>query len=155
MTTTTHTVGSLEIDARIIALANHLESTKEEREAITETEDGQSIYTTSEGDYRVLNDAEADMAAFDSIYESVQYFNASFLAEYCELPESVFTSIQKDERNADEAILSLIKRMPDGMQGFVDEAISADGRGHFIAQYDFDENEETVEGVTYFIYRVN
>lgn len=38
---------------------------------------------------------------------------------------------------------------------FVDDAISTDGRGHFLSSYDGEEHEETVNGRYYFIYRTN
>lgn len=34
-------------------------------------------------------------------------------------------------------------------------AIRADGRGHFMSSYDGEENEEIVEGETFYIYRIN
>jgi len=33
--------------------------------------------------------------------------------------------------------------------------VSADGRGHFLAGYDHEENEITFNGITYYIYRRN
>ncbi len=38
---------------------------------------------------------------------------------------------------------------------FVSQAISADGRGHFLNTYDGNENEQTIEGTTFYIYRMN
>jgi len=53
--------------------------------------------------------------------------------------------------------------MIDDEDSFVEAAISADGRGHFLAGYDFNENEETVllydngdsGNPIFFIYRQN
>jgi hypothetical protein len=52
---------------------------------------------------------------------------------------------------ANNAILSIIEKTDGGIDGFVEEAISADGRGHFLSSYDGDENEK--DG--FFIYRIN
>jgi hypothetical protein len=48
----------------------------------------------------------------------------------------------------------LIDRLWD-IDSLVEDAISADGRGHFLSSYDGDENEETVNGQTFYIYRTN
>lgn len=59
-----------------------------------------------------------------------------------------------DQQNKAEGANDIFFQIIDG-QGrfdeFVDEAISADGRGHFISSYDGEENEQD----DYFIYRVN
>lgn len=41
------------------------------------------------------------------------------------------------------------------MDGFIQAAISADGRGHFMSSYDGEENEVTVNDQTFYIYRLN
>jgi hypothetical protein len=33
--------------------------------------------------------------------------------------------------------------------------VDEDGRGHFIASYDSEENDQDYDGETYYIYRVN
>jgi hypothetical protein len=43
--------------------------------------------------------------------------------------------------------------MIDDLDHFIEDAIRADGRGHFLSRYNGEENEETVGGVTYYIYR--
>ena len=52
---------------------------------------------------------------------------------------------------ANDAILALIKKTDGGLDGFVEDAISADGRGHFLSSYDGDENEEN----GFYIYRTS
>ncbi len=37
----------------------------------------------------------------------------------------------------------------------VSDAVCSDGRGHFIASYDLEENEVNVNGNTYYVYRSN
>lgn len=41
------------------------------------------------------------------------------------------------------------------MAEFVDYAIREYGRGHFIAHYDGQEHEQAVEGVKYYLYRLD
>jgi hypothetical protein len=104
-------------------------------------------------DYLVLTDEEADAKAKEYILDSAWAFMPSFLADVTGINYQVFKAIQnngKCESNND-AILSTI----DDKQYFVDQAISADGRGHFMSSYDGNEDEETVNGETFYIYRLN
>jgi hypothetical protein len=55
---------------------------------------------------------------------------------------------------ANDFILSLIEKCT-SIEDFAQAAASADGRGHFLARYDGNENEETVMGKTFYIYRNN
>lgn len=58
------------------------------------------------------------------------------------------------QENCCESCNEFIRALIDGTCGideFVREAIMSDGRGHFIATYDGEENEQD----EYFIYRVN
>tara|TARA_R100001079_G_scaffold104984_1_gene71979 strand:+ start:2085 stop:2588 length:504 start_codon:yes stop_codon:yes gene_type:complete len=107
------------------------------------------------GEYRVLTNEEADELAYDSIMDSLWAFSSSFLAGETEVNEDVFLALHnngKCERNND-AVASLIKSSC-GLQEFVDSAISADGRAHFIDSYDGYEHEVKVGRKTFYIYRV-
>jgi len=103
--------------------------------------------------YIVLTDEEADEMAANYIKDSLWAFNASFLSGETGIDQSVFEAIQangKCEGNND-AIESCI----DDIDGFIQAAISADGRGHFMSSYDGYENEQTVNNTTFYIYRIN
>jgi hypothetical protein len=107
-------------------------------------------------DYLVLTDEEADEKAKEYILDSLWAFNASFIAYHTDLDEEVIQAIHdngKCESNND-TIHNLIKKLGD-LDDFVSDAISADGRGHFLSSYDGNENEETVNGTTFYIYRQN
>jgi len=107
-------------------------------------------------DYLVLTDDEADEKAKEYIKDTLWAFNASFIAGEIDLDEEVIQDIQdngKCEGNND-TIFNLIQKLGD-FDSFVEEAIRADGRGHFMSSYDGNENEETVNDTTYFIYRQN
>ena len=107
-------------------------------------------------DYFVLTDEEADEKAKEYILDSLWAFNASFIAYHTDLDEEVIQAIHdngKCESNND-TIHNLIKKLGD-LDDFVSDAISADGRGHFLSSYDGNENEETVNGTTFYIYRQN
>ena len=107
-------------------------------------------YDTPEGEFRVLTDDEAEEALLDSIRESAWAFNSSFLSSFTELPEEVFTALQPQCEGANEAILALIAQ-GDGLEAFAEEAVTWDGRGHFLNHYDGTEEEQ--DG--YYIYRTN
>lgn len=104
-------------------------------------------------DYLVLTDEEADEKAKEYILDSVWAFTPSFLSSFTGFDIEVFEAIQNNGRceSNNNAILSMI----DDEDDFVNDAITADGRGHFMSSYDGNENEESVNGTTYFIYRIN
>lgn len=100
-------------------------------------------------DYLVLTDDEADDMVHEYIDESAGMFTPSFLSRYSGIDEDVFVTLQ--EAGKYDAIRSMIQ----DFDAFVEEAVSTDGRGHFLATYDFNEHEVTVNDTTYYIYRVN
>ncbi len=105
-------------------------------------------------DYLVLTDEEADERCTEYIKEALWTFNASFLAGETGIDEEVFTRLAEGYDSSNEAIESIINANG-GMDSFVEAAIGADGRGHFLASYDHNENEAIYNGTTYYIYRVN
>jgi hypothetical protein len=52
---------------------------------------------------------------------------------------------------ANDSILALIEKTDGGLDGFVEEAVSVDGRGHFLSGYDGEECEVG----EFFAYRIN
>jgi len=140
---------------RIEALAKFL-SIEVEEEMTIDDYISEDSYTENEfhaegNSYLVLTDEEADTAAREYIQESLWAFNPSFLSSHTDLPEEVFSIIQNDRNeDANPVFYTLLTKCGD-FNKFVEEAISSDGRGHFLAAYDFNENEEG----EYFIYRTN
>jgi len=100
-------------------------------------------------DYLVLTDEEADEKVYEYIADTVWGFTPSFLSGYTGIDEEVFVTLQ--EAGKYDAIRSMIQ----DFDGFVEAAVSADGRGHFLATYDHNEYDVTVYDTTYYIYRVN
>jgi hypothetical protein len=123
---------------KIEALAKHLDCSIDE--AINNMDD-----------YSVLTDDEADKAVKGYIEESVCFFKSDFIAAHSEVDEEVIKKLQELYEDSNNAIKSLIK----DFDHFVDDAICADGRGHFLSSYDGEENEINVNGNTYYIYRTN
>tara|TARA_R100001480_G_scaffold5473_3_gene12394 strand:- start:31 stop:546 length:516 start_codon:yes stop_codon:yes gene_type:complete len=157
--------------ARGYALAKHLGCTdRMERHVLSHTYGtihhsyewgGNQVedYGNDDGDfneYSVLTDEEADELAYDYIMDSLWAFNSSFLAGETGIDEDAFIALAANGKceNSNDAIASLIKSSC-GYQEFVDSAISADGRGHFINRYDGTEHEVKVGRKTFYIYRVD
>ena len=136
-----------EVDQKAITLADYLNIGQDEIEQSTYSDDQ---YGAEGCEYLVLTDEEADEAIIEYIKDSVWAFNASFLAEFTGLPMAVFEALQPQCENANEAILELIE-YGDGIEYFAAQAVSADGRGHFLSHYDGEE----AESGEYFIYRTN
>ena len=97
--------------------------------------------------YLVLTDEEADEAVRDYIEESVWAFNASFLQAHTGVDANAIEKIQEMCESANEPLKAMIK----DFDHFVDDAVSCDGRGHFL-DVNLEENEITFNGITYYIY---
>ena len=78
-------------------------------------------------------------------------FTKSSALSNTDVDEEVFKCLSEKCESSNDAILSLIK----DVDHFVDDAISSDGRGHFMSTYDGCENEEEINKNTYYIYRTN
>lgn len=135
------------VSARIKALSKHLGCGKDE---ISVSQYDETTLEFGREEYRVLTDSEADEAARDYIADSLWAFNASFLAYETDLDECIFTALQSKCEGANDAFRKLVDATC-GLDSLVDAAISADGRGNFLAGYDSDENASG----NFFIYRTN
>jgi hypothetical protein len=114
---------------------------------------GLRIFKANGSEYAIGTDSEADDACKANIKDSVWAFNAEFIVCECSLPcgtEDAIKSLQEKCERANEPILAMILGTC-GLDSFVESAISADGRGHFLASYDGAESEEN----GYYIYRIN
>lgn len=101
---------------------------------------------TNDGEYRVLTNYEADEAVDLNIKDLVWAFQAKFLEDYMPMKEKDILKMQGSMcEDCNDAFLSMIG---DRIGEFVEEAVKADGRGHFLSSYDGKEN--MVDGL--FIY---
>jgi hypothetical protein len=158
-----------------MALCQHLDCAPDDLSRESYDHYGLALYSGPGGEYAVGTDIEADDAAAVNIRDSAWAFNASFLSDFTGLPEEVFTALQPQCEGCNDAILALINHdRGQGFKDFVEEAVSADGREHFLSGYDGEENEEILtapqgtdaleafyeasngaESVTLYIYRTN
>ena len=141
-TTTTDT------DPRVAALAAHLDV-----DADDISEGYQETVLECCGEYLVLTDDEADREAADAIRDSVWAFQAWFIASHCPngIDEDHIATLRGDScEDCNDAMVALVEA-GNGMDRFIEDAIGADGRGHFLNHYDGNEYEEG----DYFIYQTN
>lgn len=126
---------------------------------------GLPILSIGRREYAIGDDEEADDATLEYIKESLWAFDADFVAgfigDYDLVPAIEALNEKCEDGNA--GMLALIK-MGGTIEEFADDAISADGRGHFLSGYDGEEIEfryyhfekgRWVYEDTYYIYRIN
>ena len=116
---------------------------------ISEVEEDENRYTAAGIEYMVLTDEEADEAATDYILDSVWAFNTWFLVSH--LPDGFSEDIVKRLQETCESCNEALKSALIDEDKFVSDAIAADGRGHFLSGYDGYENEQTVDGETFYL----
>ena len=151
---------------RILVLARFLDMTdQEDIDLIEPSRWGTNRFEYGLEEYLVLLDDEADENVREYIEQSVWAFNPSFIIDHSKLPYDAIDMIKSFQEQhcegANETIMALIEDFDE----FVSDAISADGRGHFLSHYDGEEQEEsimreeedgiTLTEITYYIYRVN
>jgi hypothetical protein len=118
------------------------------------SDDADTIFTTNMGEYIVLRGDEAYQKATEYIEDTLYAFNSHFLAGYTGVDESVFEQLSQQYESANPAVRSLIEANG-GLEGFVGEAIAADGLGHFISFYDGEEHQMIIGSKAWSIFRVN
>tara|TARA_R100001126_G_scaffold50465_1_gene28510 strand:+ start:108 stop:512 length:405 start_codon:yes stop_codon:yes gene_type:complete len=104
-------------------------------------------YTFGNQEYMVLTDAEAQDKVAEYIKETVWAFTPDFLASHSGIDKEVFEKLQESCETANDAIFKLIK----DFDHFVNDAVGADGRGHFLSSYDGEEHEKG----DFYLYRTN
>ena len=118
-------------------------------------EEAKDIFSVGNQEYLVLTDEEADEKAKENIEDSLWASNACFVIDHMkETPDNwelTEKAIQELQSKLCESANPIIKSMIENLEKFVSDAISVDGRGHFLASYDGYEIEES----GYYIYRIN
>lgn len=116
-------------------------------------------YGWETSDHLVLTNTQANQRCEDYIKDSLRAFNPSFLSNITGIDEDVFRAIQANNR-CESNNYALLRLVGDDIDKLIDEAISTDGRGHFLATYDGHEHEIDIFGATginehFYIYRIN
>lgn len=112
---------------------------------------GLLVYDICGAEYAIGNDEDADEAVTNYIKESVWAFNPDFLCIHMldgKLTSGQITALRGDScEDVNDSFLAMI----DDFDAFVEDAVSTDGRGHFLATYDGVEHECG----DYYVYRIN
>lgn len=136
------------IDQKIKALAEHLGLETDDLDYCGIHEESDNEYRYRNEYYLVLTDDEADEKAAEDIKETLWAFNASFLEAY--VPDGVDEEILKIiQEKCEDANGTMLRLVGDNLERLIEDAIAADGRGHFLAGYDLNEHAAG----EYFIYR--
>jgi len=105
--------------------------------------------------YIAGNDEQMDEKTYEYIKDSAWAFNKGFIIDHSSVldndegSEQILSAIQEQCEGGNEAVLKLI----DDFEEFADDAISADGRGHFLNNYNGAEEEASINGVYYYACR--
>lgn len=111
--------------------------------------------------YIVLDEEEANRYARDRILESLFAFRPEFIVEHSRMNldtvdvDAVTEALGQMQEKLCERANPLIEALLEDKEKFVEAAIQADGRGHFISSYDGEENVAVEEGQNFYIYRDN
>jgi len=105
--------------------------------------------------YIVLTDEEADEMAANYIKDSLWAFNSGFIIDHSKLPYEAKEMIETYQQDKCESANETIEALIEDLDEFIEDAISADGRGHFMSSYDGNEHEQSINGAYFYIYRMN
>ncbi len=134
------------VDERQSALAAHLQC------GVGDVTGRGDEWSCGRQEWIVLNEAEADERAAEAVRDSLWAFRPEFIADHTSprLNTAATKALAEIQRKLCEDAAPLIEALVDDMDSFIQDAISADGRGHFLASYDHEENEEN----GWYLYRV-
>ena len=107
-------------------------------------------------EYLVLTDEEATQRAIDAARDSLWSFRGAFWGCYTNLSPSSIKAIGKVQEilceDAGPVLAAVVGARLDEM---LVDAVDVDGRGHFLAGYDGEENAINHNNETFYVYRVN
>jgi hypothetical protein len=109
---------------------------------------GLAVYeSTDGGEYAVGTEAQSQKAAAAYIRDSLWAFKSDFLEDY--VPKGVTADvlglIQEKCESGNDALAELVGKR---LKKLTEDAIKADGRGHFLSSYNGEEmDSEDIEGL--------
>ena len=136
-------------EQRIEALAKHLGCDVDE---IVTGRFCDCSFEACGGEYLVLTDEEADERTKEYIEQTLWAFDASFIAGHTKngLDDAAEKALAEMQGRLCESANPIVEALIEDMDHFISDAISSDGRGHFISHWDGEE----VEAGSFFIFRV-
>lgn len=109
---------------------------------------------TQQAEYLVINNRQADRMCAEEIENLLWAFNAEFIAKHTKngLSTKAIDSLKKMQSELCEDANDIMQALIVNISVFIQDAIDADGRGHFLSGYD---GEELGLKGGLFAYRVN
>jgi hypothetical protein len=108
---------------------------------------GLAVYQADDGnEYAVGTLAQAKRAAKMYILDSLWAFNTDFIARMADLDEATAKAVRKAQEDLSEDANPLVRKLigsEPNLKRFVNEAIRADGLGHFLSPYDGEERSSS------------
>ena len=137
-----------ELELKSEALANFLG----EDPIMIDGKDGEN-FSFRKSEYLVLTQEEAEEKAAEYIRDSLWAFRTEFIAAHTKngLTNDCIAALNKMQIELGEDCQPILEALIEDMDGFIEDAIRADGIAHFLSTYDGEENEK--DG--YLIYRIN
>ena len=125
-------------------------------ECLTYDHYGLRIFSNGGEEYAIGSDEEGDKAINQYIQDSVWTFRPEFIASHTKAGATngmikAITALQESCEDCNEDLKSLIENLDD----FIEDAVSADGRGMFLSPYDNEEQEIKIDGEYFYAYRLN
>jgi len=114
-----------------------------------------NIFYIEWNEYLVCTDKEADKECADEIKESAWAFNPDFIIDHSKALDhddwsyDILKAIQEKCEWWNAAVIRLI----DDFDEFVEDAITADWRWHFLNRRNWDEDEVKVNGENFYLYK--
>ena len=137
---------------RSAVLAEHLGADIDDID--TEAEEG--LYSHGMATFLVLTDDEADRAVTEHIKENLWAFRMSFMMGYFgdEFDDRTEEALQEVADTLCESANPIFRALVgDRLPDLAKDAIASDGRGHFLNNWDGNEDEVWVDTEALYIYR--
>lgn len=102
-------------------------------------------------------DEEAQEACQEAIKQSLWAFNAEFILSHCKagVKPTLVKALEQVQEKLCEDANEFVEVLISDLDAFIQDAISSDGRGNFLATYDNEEQEIKVNDTYYYAYRLN
>jgi hypothetical protein len=125
-----------------------------EEEELKQSSYNENLFEYGNQEYLVCTDEEADQEVKENILDSLWAFDTEFILSHSKIEcisDRTEKAFRKMQMELCESANEIIKAIIEDLDEFVADAISADGRGHFLSSYDGTENK--IE--EFYIYRTN
>lgn len=111
--------------------------------------------------YLVLDEEEVDQYVKDRILDDLWAFNAEFILSHSRIEADedneakILKALVMVQEKLCESATPLIRALLENEGEFIEDAIEADGRGHFLSGYDGKEEKIVFAEELFYIYRQN